>query len=202
MKTVGSAMGIFELIWNPQRTNTIPDSLAIIEQAFGVTVKELAQLLRVSRPMIYHWRAGMEPSPKNHARIETIARLAEDWKQLESNPVGQRLHFNQEEVNTLMDLLTREMLDIPSIRAIMKRLVGIQGISQTELESRKALLHSIAKGETPESRLDVIQERQLLGKTSYIGDIRHPGKLIEIQPDGTRRSGRMVNRKFVPDEDE
>lgn len=192
----------YELISNAPDVRSIPDYLFLIEHALSVTVKELAQILRVSRPMIYHWRAGMEPSPENRARIETIARLAEDWKQLESNPVGLRLHFSQAEGSTLMDLLTREMLDIPAIRIIMKRLVGIQATSKKELESRKALLHSIIEGETPESRQDVIQERQILGKPSYIGDTRHPGKLFEILPDGTRRSGRMVNRKFVPDGDE
>ena len=192
----------FESTYTLPGIRTIPDSLTTIEQALGVTVKELAQLLRVSRPMIYHWRSGMEPSPENRARIEAIARLAEDWKQQDSNPVGQRLHFKQTEGISLIDLLSCEILDLPAIRIIMKRLVGIQGTSQRELESRKALLRSIVEGETPEARLDVIQERQLLGKPSYIGDTRHPGKLIEIQPDATRRSGRMVNRKFVPDGEE
>ncbi len=192
----------FELIWNTPDSRTIPENLKLIEQALGVTVKELAHILRVSRPMIYHWRDGaMEPSPKNRARIEAIARIAIDWNDLEQKPIGQRLHFDQVEGNTLMSLLYSDALDVPAIRAVMGRLVSIQKASDVEVATRKALLHSIVEGESSEERMDIIRERQSAGKPSYIGDACHSGKLFEIQPDGTRRPGRIVDRKFVPEPD-
>jgi len=189
----------FELIWNTPDLRTIPENLKLIEQAFGVTVKELAHILRVSRPMIYHWRAGMEPSQENRARIEAVTRLATDWNQLEQNPIGQRMHFKQAEGNTLISLLSSEILDVSAIRVVMRRFIGMQKVSNAEIASREALLHSIVEGESVETRLDIITERQSAGKPSYVGDAQHPGKLFEIQPDGTRRPGRIVARKFVPD---
>lgn len=192
----------YELIWNVPSPRTIPEEINLIEEALGVTVKELAELLRVSRPMIYHWRAGMEPSRENRARIEAIARLADDWIQMDKAPLGQRLHLKQAEGNTLIDLLSDEVLDVSAIRVVMKRLVGVHKTGASEIAARESLLRSIAEGEPAEIRADVIQERKAAGKLSYVGDAKIPGRLIEILPDGTRRSGHMVKRKFVPDDTE
>jgi hypothetical protein len=152
--------------------------------------------------MIYHWRAGMEPSRENRARIEAIARLSADWTQMDKTPLGQRLHFKQADGSMLLDLLTDEMLDMSAIRVVMKRLVGAQKVGSPEIATRETLLRSIAEGEAAAIRADIIQERKAAGKSSYIGDASNPGKLIEILPDNTRRSGRMVKRRFVPDETE
>jgi transcriptional regulator with XRE-family HTH domain len=192
----------YELLWSIPSPRTIPEDLKLIEQALGVTVKEVAQVLRVSRPMIYHWRAGMEPFPENRARIDAVARLAVDWTHLDQTPIGQRLHSKQAEGSTLMDLLSSQVLDVPAIRMVMKRLVGTQKVGGSEIAVREALLRSIAEGEAASTRSDIVQERKAAGKPSYIGDAKNMGKLIEIQPDGTRRSGRMVKRKFVPDDAE
>lgn len=189
----------YELIWSVPSPRTIPEELKLIEEALSVTVKELAELLRVSRPMIYHWRTGMEPSRENRARIEAVARLAADWAQMDKVPLGQRLHFKQAEGNTLMDLLSNEVLDVSAIRVVMKRLVGTKKIGTSEVAARELLLRSITEGETAAARVDIVQERKAAGKPSYIGDAKNHGKLIEILPDGTRRSGRMVKRRFVPD---
>jgi transcriptional regulator with XRE-family HTH domain len=189
----------YELIWSVPSPRTIPEEIKLIEDALGATVKELAVLLRVSRPMIYHWRAGMEPSLENRARIEAVARLAADWSQMEKAPLGQRLHLKQAEGNTLLDLLSDEMLDVPAIRVVLKRLVGAEKTGSSEIATRESLLWSITKGEAAATRTDVLQERKAAGKPSYIGDPKNPGKLIEILPDGTHRSGRMVSRRFVPD---
>ncbi len=188
-----------ESVGHAQDPRTIPGHLEIIEKALGVTVKELAQVLCVSRPMIYHWRAGMEPSPENRARIEAITRLAVDWTQLDPTPLGQRLHARQPEGHTLMEWLSNGALDIPVIRSVMERLANTRTVSVSEIATREALLHFLAEDEAAATRLDVVRERQMAGKSSYIGDPTNPGRLIEIQPDGTRRLGRMVKRTFVPD---
>ena len=199
---IGEIAFPFELTWSASTPQPIRQSLELIEQTLGVTVKELARILCVSRPMIYHWRAGMEPLPENRARIEAVARLSADWSQLEEKPLGDRLHLKQAEGDTLMDLLSSEVLDVSAIRVAMMRLVGIERSSEKEIAARHALRRFIAEGEPDAKRLDVIQERQSAGKCSYVGDANHPGKLLEIRADGTRRTGRMVNRQFVPDEEE
>ena len=52
-------------------------SLNKIERAFGSSASDLARILRVSRPMIYHYRQGMAPSIENFRRLKLIASLAD-----------------------------------------------------------------------------------------------------------------------------
>lgn len=190
----------YELLWNEPDPRTIPGCLEHIEGTLGVTVKELAQILRVSRPMVYHWRAGMEPMPENRARIEAVARLADDWLHFDQRPIGQRIHNIQAEGGSLLDILANDALDIPAVRMIMARLARSPMHSPKELHTRKSVLKNIIEDESPTTRTDIFQERKHAGKPTYVGDANNPGKLIEISPDGSFRTGRMLNRKFVPDD--
>src|SRR6266498_1103711 len=46
--------------------------LKTIENVFGPSVSDMARILNVSRPMVYHYRAGMEPELENKRRLQTI----------------------------------------------------------------------------------------------------------------------------------
>jgi len=56
------------------------------------------------------------------------------------------------------------------------------------------------RGETLEERRDIVRERREAGRPVYVGDPEAPGKLIQILANGRRVRGRMVKRRFVPDE--
>ena len=56
------------------------------------------------------------------------------------------------------------------------------------------------KGQSSEERLDIVRERHKAGKPVIVGDPKAPGSLIQILPNGRRIHGRMVKRRFVPDE--
>ena len=46
-----------------------------LQAALSVTESELARVLRVSRPTVYDWLDGCEPTADNRARIQTLLQL-------------------------------------------------------------------------------------------------------------------------------
>lgn len=64
----------------------------------------------------------------------------------------------------------------------------------------KALAEQLGRDKPIEERLDIMRERHAAGKPVYVGDPEKPGKLIQLQPDGRKISGKLVNLTFIPDE--
>lgn len=170
--------------------------LSAIENVFGNSASHIARMLRVSRPMVYHYREGMEPSLENKRRIETLAALAEELGGLVSCPLGGLLEVKQPEGRTLLEYLSDEDLDIPILRRVLER-----NINTADQALRSNLAISLTRGETSETRSDILRDRRSAGRPVYVGDPDAPGKLIQILPDGRRIRGRMVKRQFVPDEE-
>jgi hypothetical protein len=169
--------------------------LNVIEGVFGNSASDLAKILRVSRPMVYHYREGMEPSLENKRRIETLAGLADELSGLVSCPLSGLLEVKQPEGRTLLDYLSDEELDVPVLRRVLER-----NINTADQALRNNLAISLTRGQTSEARSDILRERLGAGKPVYVGDPDAPGTLIQILPDGRRIRGRMVKRQFVPDE--
>lgn len=177
-------------------TNATANMLEAVENLFGDSATNTAKILRVTRPMVYHYRGGMEPSIENKRRLQTLAELASELSAEVSEPLKGELKKQQPEGRTLLEFLSDEKLDIAVLRQILHRTV-----STRDHMMRNNLAIALAQGESIEARSDIVHERQAEGKPIYIGDSNAPGKLIQLLPDGTRIRGRMVKRKFVPDEE-
>jgi predicted transcriptional regulator len=169
--------------------------LEAIEYVFSDSASDIAKILRVTRPMVYHYREGMEPSPENKRRLETLAALASDWQSLEEQLLKPLLRVRQPEGKTLLDFLSDKHLDVAALRPILQR-----NIATADQMLRKKLVTALTREESAEARRDIIRERHAAGKPVYVGDPVEPGKLIQILPGGRRIRGRMVKRQFVPDE--
>ena len=176
-------------------SNTL-SMLNSIEKLFGESATDLAKMLRVSRPMIYLYRKGNEPSLENKRRMETLASLANDWNSMVFQPLRGVLKAIQPEGRALLDFLSDEELNKTALRQILHRI-----IINPDKMLRTKLAKALARGESREEREDILKERHAEGKPVYIGHHETPGKLIQINPDGSRLSGRMINRQFVPDEE-
>ena len=59
----------------PIATLPIARQVRELQAALSVNKSELARILRVSRPTVYHWLDGGEPNAGNRARIWTPTRL-------------------------------------------------------------------------------------------------------------------------------
>lgn len=174
---------------------TASKMLEAIEYVFSDSASDIAKMLRVTRPMVYHYREGMEPSPENKCRLETLAALASDWQSLEEQLLKPLLRVKQPEGKTLLDFLSDKHLDVVALRPILRR-----NIATADQMLRKKLVTALTREESAEARQDIIRERHAAGKPVYVGDPAEPGKLIQILPGGRRVHGRMIKRQFVPDE--
>ena len=185
------ALPIAELIL----VGTTTKMLSAIEQMFGSSASDMAKMLKVSRPMIYHYRDGMEPSPENRRRLQTLAVLASEFNWLGNEPLSGLLKVKQPEGKTLLEFLSDDQLDVPAVRRVLER-----NIKTADKALRNHLAAALIHGETSEQRSDIVRERHKAGRPIYVGDPEAPGKLIQILPNGRRVRGRMVKRRFVPDE--
>jgi hypothetical protein len=171
------------------------EMIGAVERLFGDSATQTARMLRISRPMVYHYREGMEPSTENRRRLYALAMLASELNASTTTQLDKCLKVRQQEGRTLLEFLSDEELDVPMLRRILRRNVDI-----ADKALRQKLVASLAAGEDASARGDIRREREAQGRPVYLGDPDHPGKLIQLLPDGTRTRGQMVKRKFVPDE--
>ena len=170
--------------------------LSAVEKLFGDSATDMAKMLRVSRPMVYHYREGVEPSVENKRRLQTLAILARDLGATVSRPLKGVLKAKQLEGGTLLEFLSAQELDVVALRGMLQRV-----IANSEQTLRKKLADSLAHKETVEARGDIKRERHMESKPIYVGDPDAPGMLIQIRPDGSQVHGRMVKRQFVPNDE-
>lgn len=167
-----------------------------IEKLFGDSATDLSKILRVSRPMIYHYRKGVEPSMEIRRRLQALANLADDYHLSVTQPMKADLKAVQPEGRTLLDFLSDEELNSEALHLMLQRI-----IKNSDAILRNKLAHELARHESEEERKDILRARHTEGRPIYIGDPDAPGTLIQIRPDGQRIRGRMVNRKFIPDKE-
>lgn len=93
----------------------------LIQEAFSLTVKHLAQALHVERPTVYAWMRGAEPKLKaeNRARLEAVYRLAERWNGYNVGPMGSRVLAPLDDGSSFAQVLAGEDLNSPVIAQAM-----------------------------------------------------------------------------------
>lgn len=168
-------------------------SLEAIERVFGNSASNLARILCVSRPMIYHYRKGMAPDHENFRRIRLIASLAGEITVGAHTSLEPELKTRQPEGQTLLAYLSEKTPNLPLVRRILLRV-------SSDLDKRRRLAESLGYA-TAHDRQDIMRERHARGKPIYVSDPDVPGKIVQIRPDQSRVRGRLVNRVFVADEE-
>lgn len=180
-------------IWNIEMGRNTADMVRDVQAFFGVNVKETADILNVSRPMIYHYQKGMEPDSENKRRLTLLTSFVDEWEAFDASLVQSYLKVSQPEGKTLLDYLSDKEVNVTAVREIMRR------ATKPDRRMRESLARNIIAGETSEQRRDIAQERHAIGKAIYVANPAYPNKIVQVLPDGTNVPGRMINRKFVPD---
>ena len=174
----------------PQMPSDFMTSLHVIQRCLSSSASDVARMLKVSRQMIYHYREGMEPATENFRRMKLIANIVKHAAcevSLESI-----IKLPQPEGKSLLAFLSEDEPNSQLVQNIVRR-------ANADLKSRRKLAELIAYA-TPHDRRDVMRERHAQGKPIYVTDPATPGRIVQIRPDQSRVSGRMINRVFVPDE--
>ena len=186
-----SIPGVFDDIF----LNT-KDSINLIEASFGSSAANLAKILRVSRPMIYKYRDGMEPKVQNKRRIQELAKIACKWNSIIGRSFESDLNTVQPEGRSLLNFLSDKEIDFIILDRVLLR---CHEKYRNDRILREALTEKLEHDEPLENRLDIVRERHAKGSPVFAGDPENPGKLIQLLPDGRRIRGRLVDRNFIPD---
>lgn len=98
------------------RSLFVSDQLANVRAIFGFSAKQLADVLRVSRPTIYAWIDGTtEPREHNRERINLLERLAMAWQERSSETLNRHLNSRLWCDRTLLELLSASSIDQGSV---------------------------------------------------------------------------------------
>lgn len=179
-------------VWCIEMGRTTVDMVRDLRTFFGINVTETADILNVSRPMIYHYQKGIEPATENKRRLALLTSFVDEWQGFDASLIKSYLKIRQPEGKTLLDYLNEKEVNVVAVREIMRR------ATSPDRQMRETLVKSIG-AETIHQRSDIAAERHAAGKPVYVADSANPNKIVQLLPDGTRIRGSMVNRKFAPD---
>lgn len=104
---------------------SLAERVSAIKAAFGLTISQLAKVLRVERQTIYDWMDEENPpqaQEHKRERLAVIQRLAIQWNQLCPWPAGKEIATYAVDGMTLLDLLSADMLDETRTQAVMRGL--------------------------------------------------------------------------------
>lgn len=129
---------------------TLSEKIQEIRQAFGLNIKQLAEVMQVTRVTIYDWLRQDSLSVLRDGarrRLTHVQTLAAVWAQLPSIPGAYLEEQFDEAGTTLGALLNASTLPTPlQLPMIHQRLLQIKGIEQRNAASQARLSESIGKG--------------------------------------------------------
>lgn len=145
---------------------TTAEKLEIIKDIFGISLSQLAKILRTSRPSIYSWLEGEEPREATEQRIREIYGYAEHWREINQYHFSPAPLFRQPLGNSLsmLDRLTKANLNDEEIE---NGLTSILELMQRRRERMDRSKHKTKNSSLSES--EVMQHRHNLTQT--IGSI-------------------------------
>ena len=107
----------------PQEAKSPWSLIVEIRAAFGLSVSQLAEVLKVKRQTVYLWLDSSEQPRiqlRNRQRLIDIHALATAWNQLCSRPAGRWLHHTIPGLGSLLDLMSTDRLEPDSIQSAMR----------------------------------------------------------------------------------
>lgn len=168
--TTGGVVIVFGAATEPSpQLVGISDKLVDIQATLGLSIKQVAVVMRVSRPTIYGWLEGQVPREEAITRIDAIHSLVQYWKALCSESPIKYLAQEIENGKSLLDLLSASRIEAPAIKQAMRVLSRklLEDALQREENSIAYRMRKLgAKPQTPEEVAMVAGQAQ----TAYFND--------------------------------
>lgn len=104
---------------------SLAEQVSAIKAAFGLTISQLAKVLRVERQTVYDWMDEENPPQiqgYKRERLAAIQRLAIQWNQFCPWPAGKEIATYAVDGKTLLDLLSADTLDETHLQTVMRGL--------------------------------------------------------------------------------
>jgi hypothetical protein len=134
---------------------TTSDSLLEIKSAFGLGIKQLAEILLVTRQIVYRWLDTDNPmglQSRNRERLNAMYALAQTWLRLSGKPLGKHGDtIRLASKKTLLDLLRQDPLDSSLvIRAMIPLSQRIEKLGPKQGRPKKSVYDAmVARGFRP-----------------------------------------------------
>lgn len=113
---------------------TVREQIAGIKGAFGISVTDLGDILKITRQTVYDWmREERQIQSENNERLNTVHFIAKQWNAMSSLPAKKVLRQNLEDGKSILDLLKED--DIQTER-IVNALKGVASDRNAENVSR------------------------------------------------------------------
>jgi transcriptional regulator with XRE-family HTH domain len=126
-----------------QEPLTLQETLAAIQHYFSLNIKELAQILGVSRPTIYSWlRAEQEPQATNLARIAELHSLTRLWQKISIRPIGAPVRTPVVGERSLLQLFAEDELNRELIAMSFEK-IGRLSTRAQEAKKQTARSHNL-----------------------------------------------------------
>lgn len=125
--------------------------------ALSLTKSQLAGVLRVSRPTVYEWLGGKDPSPGNAGRLSTVLRLLARAGISSEAPLNARFvrHAIHDRSFSLVELLCADELDEAKIEDMLREVVALGQEAENRRTARQERLRGLGYDElSPEQRRD------------------------------------------------
>jgi hypothetical protein len=119
-------------------------------------------VLGVTRPTIYEWLGGKDPSPGNAARLSTVLRLLARAGISSELPLNARFvrHAIHERSPSLVELLCAEELDQAKIEDMLREAVALGEEAESRRTAREERLRALGYKELSDE-----QRRDQLNRT-------------------------------------
>lgn len=138
----------------PDGPLTVPAQLRWLRGTLALNKTQLADVLRISRPTLYEWLRGTEPTRGNAERLARLTRALqragiEPSRPLNSRFVAQRL---PDQVASLLDVLCRPVLDDEAVANALTATVRRSMDERAERARRERRFEDLGYEEPSEDR--------------------------------------------------
>ena len=130
-----------------QNYREINEKLTAIQSAFGVSAKQLAELLNVPVDDIFRWtRQEILPSDNTINRLENLSRFAKIWNSHSNFPADDHFFEKNEEGHSLHDLLKNDSSNTETITRNIQKTATQTEIFFAKLKNNAASVVNDSEG--------------------------------------------------------
>ena len=138
----------------PSYDATGSDARRMLEEVMSylsLGASQAARVLRVERPTIYAWLSGTKPHPERFKRLQTLCRLARQWRSHDVGCLGAKVALPFADGPSLLDLLAAEHIDEEEILKRLRQVAEhLRGRTESPFVPRMSRTGALLRQEPPE----------------------------------------------------
>ena len=137
------------------------DQIREVLAALSLNKSQLAAVLRVSRPTLYGWLEGTEPTTANADRIDQICGLLRNAGVTGSSPLNARFVRRPvaQDMEPLVDLLSKEAIDGDNLAPLLRQAQDLSQAAADRRHLREARLRDLGYEESTDD-----EQREAIGR--------------------------------------